>query len=396
MTETVTRTGRASLLWALVVVVVVAVAAFIMLPRPPERVEEEVLPPEVRVRRFVAGDVPVVVRGHGAVRPKVSMEIAPEVAGRVVFVHSQFRAGGVIRANEKIVQVDPREYELAVRQARAAVAEAQAGLDTEIAEAEVERREWGQPDGQAGADPLRMLREPRIRRARAALESAEAQLSVTELRLERTTISLPFDAIIAGQAVDLGQYVVAGQPLATARGIDAFEVEVLLPSDDVAWLDLLSLSDALAGRSDESRVAADVRADFGGGTHIWAGYITRMMGQVDTASRMVPVVVEVPRPLEVSAGRPPLLPGTVVEVLIAGKTLNHAMAVPLDAVVGGDRIWLVEDGRLTIRPVEIVRTDQRHAYVVSGVSDGALVVTGAFDGLAEGMAVRALADSGDG
>lgn len=387
--ETAPRYNRWRVLLSMLAVVlaIVTIVAFVMVRKPPARTEaEEETAPPVQVHRLVADDVQIVVQGHGTVQPKVTMEIVPEVAGKVMFVHSEFEVGGIIRANEPIVQIDPRDYELGVRQAQATVAEVQARLDTEIAEAQVERREWHQPDLDARSDPLRMLREPRIRRAKAALESADAQLAMAELKLERTKISLPFDAMIAGSMVDLGQYVQVGQCLAIAHGIDAFEIEVLLEGEDLAWLDGLRAPGVVGARSDETIAPAQARAEFAGVRHTWDGYVTRMAGRVDSASRKVPVVVEVAKPLE--AGKPPLLPGAVVEVLIAGEILNQAVAVPLAAVRDGNCVWLVEDGRLTFRPVEFVWTDSRHAYAVSGLSDGALVVTGPLDGVAEGTVVR--------
>lgn len=390
------RNSRHGLLLAFVAAVgLVAVVALVLLRGRVERIEPEVSPPLVEVRRLVAGEIPMVVQSSGAVRPRIELDVVSEVAGRVVFAHSELRAGGVIRANERIVQIDPRDYELGVRQARAAVAEAQASLDMEVAEAEAERRQWAQLSRETEPGLPLALREPRIRRAKALLESANAQLAMAELKLERTAISLPFDAMIAGDAADLGQYMAIGQRLATAWGIDAFEVEVLLDGDDVAWLELFPALGALAGRSDGDRIPADVRADLAGGTHTWTGYVTRTVGQVDLVSRRVPVVVEIPRPLEVSGGRPLLLPGAFVEVRIPGKTLNRAMAVPLEAVRRGNRIWIVEDGRMAVRPVEIVRTDAAYAYVTSGLPDGALVVAGPLDGFTEGMAVGALQMGGE-
>jgi len=349
----------------------IAVALLVRFRRFPERGEQGVPAPLVQVRKLVATDIPVVVQGSGVVRPKVEVEIMPEVAGTVVFVHSELKAGGIIRANEKIVQVDSRDYELAVRQARAAVAEAQASLDLESAD----------------TDRAPALREPRIQRARAALDSARTQLEMAELKLQRTTISLPFDAMIAGHAVNLGQYVGVGQPLATACGIDAFEVEVLLESDDLIWFDAFSLS-APVGGADGNLALAEVQADLAGATHTWSGRVTRTTGQVDRVSRRVPVVVEVPRPLDGSEGRPPLLPGTFVKALITGKTLHHAVAVPREAIHEPNRLWLVRDGRLLAQSVEIVRTDEEYAYVTSGLPDEVLIVTGRLDGAVEGMAVR--------
>lgn len=383
------RTGRHVLLSLLVLTAgLAAIVILIVFRKPPERSEPEVAAPLVQVRHLTAGDVQIVVQGYGSVQPKVEVEIIPEVAGRVVFVHSELKAGGIIRANEKIVQIDPRDYELAVRQAEAAVAEAQVGLDTEIAEADVARRQWRRLHPETEPDSPLVLREPQIRRARAALESAKAQLAIAELRLERTIISLPFDVLVAGETVDLGQYIGVGQRLATAYGIDAFEIEVPLEDDDLAWFAAFQGPGSLTGGTDTMQVPAEVRAEFAGAEHTWAGHVTRTTGQVDPASRMVPAVVEVPRPLDTSDGKPPLLPGVFVQVAIMGKTLADAVAVPREAIHGPNRIWLVEDGKLTIRSLEIVRSDEEYAYVTSGLSDGALIITSALDAPVEGMAVR--------
>jgi RND family efflux transporter MFP subunit len=383
------RTGLHVLLSLLVLTVgLAAIVILIVFRKPPGRSEPEVAAPLVQVRKLTAGDVRIVVHGHGTVEPKVKVEIIPEVAGRVVFVHSELKAGGIIGANEKVVQIDPRDYELAVREAEAAVAEAQAGLDAEIAEADAVRREWRRRHPETEPDSPLALRELQIRRARAALESAKAQLAIAELHLERTVISLPFDVLVAGETVDLGQYIGVGQLLATAYGVDAFEIEVPLDDDDLAWFDVFSDPRSLTGGMDILQVPAEVHAEFAGARHTWSGHVTRTTGRVDPASRMVPVVVEVARPLDTSGGKPPLLPGAFVQVAIAGKTLSDAVAVPREAIHDPNRVWVVEEGELAIRSIEIVRSDEEYAYVVAGLSDGDLIVTGALDGPVEGMAVR--------
>lgn len=374
------RAGLCAWLFVFVLVLgLIATALFVRFRRSPQDAEQGAPAPLVQVRKLVAADIPMVVQGSGVVRPKVEVNVMPEVAGTVVFVHSELRAGGIIRANEKIVQIDSRDYELAVRQARAAVAETQAALELENAD----------------TDRAPALREPRIQRARATLDSARTQLEMAELKFQRTAISLPFDAMIAGDAVNLGQYVGVGQPLAAACGIDAFEVEVLLEGDELAWLDVFPLP-APVGKTDGNLAPAEVLAELAGGTHTWAGRVTRTTGQVDRASGRVPIMVEVPRPLDGSEGRPPLLPGTFVNVRIAGKTLHRAVAVPREAIHGFNRVWLVRDGRLTARPLEIVRTDEKYAYVTSGLPDEALIVTGRPDGFVEGMAVRITDQAGEG
>jgi RND family efflux transporter MFP subunit len=225
------------------------------------------------------------------------------------------------------------------------------------------------------------------------LESAEAQLDTAKLRLERTSLSLPFDALIISEKVDLGQYVVIGQPLAQAYGIDAVEIEVPLEDDELAWFDVFENSVFANGEQGAAkRTPAKVRPNFAGSGQIWNGYVVRTTGQVDTTSRMISVIVEVPDPFKVSDGRPPLLPGVFAEVLIQGKTLSNAVAVPRDAIREGNQIWLVNDNRLHIQSLEIVRTDKNFGYVVSGVPDEANVVISSLDVVVDGMKVRTQAD----
>jgi multidrug efflux system membrane fusion protein len=394
------RAGRALLqVFLAIVVVAIGVAAifmFIKLRKPPRRMEQATLDPMVKVEQISFGNIQMVISGYGTVAPKVEVEVVPEVSGRVVAVDAEFKAGGFIPAGKQILKIDPRDYDLAVQQANAAVADAQVRLDTEVAEAEVAKREWQQlHPGTEPNSPL-VLRQPQIRKAKAALESAGAQLETAKLRLERTSLSLPFDALVISEKADLGQYIVAGQSLGVAYGIDAVEIEVPLEDRELAWFDVFKNPDESGTPGDRAEpVPARVEADFAGRTHTWRGYVTRTTGQVDRTSRMISVVVEVPRPFETSDGRPPLLTGIFAEVFIEGKILANAVAVPRDAIHGGNRVWLVNDGHLRIQPLEVVRADKDFAYAVSGLDNKAMIVVSALDTVVEGMKVRTQLDLPD-
>lgn len=390
------RRIRGGALQALLAVLVVAIGValavvFVKFRKPPVKSEQPAADPLVEVKQLQVRDIQMIVRGYGTVQPKVQVDIVPEVGGKVVSIHPELRVGGFISAGERILRIDPCDYELAVQQAKAAVADAQVRLDTELAEAEVSRREWQQlHPGDVPASPL-VLREPQIQQAKATAESANAQLATAQLRLERTNLSLPFDSLIASEKVDLGQYVAPGQSLGVAYGVDVFEVEVPLEDKELAWFDVFGAG-ALGGKDAGTgqKVPAEIRSNFAGAERTWKGYVSRTTGQVDKMSRMVPVVVEVRGPLDpnTSQGGVPLLPGTFVEVAIEGKLLADAVAIPRDAIRQGNKIWLVNDGRLHIRSPQIVRADERFAYVVSGVEDNALLVISALNVPIDGMKVR--------
>ena len=361
----------------------------VKLRKPPERIEQESLTPLVKVRQLDVRDIQMVVSGYGTVTPKVQVEIVPQVSGKVVSVNPQFKAGGFIRADEQLLKIDPRDYELAVRQAGAGVAEALVNLDMERAEAQVARQEWEQLHPNTEPVSALVLREPQIRQAEASLESAKAKLAIAELNLERTSLSLPVDARIISETVDLGQYVMTGQSVGTAYGVDLVEIELPLEDKDLAWFDIpenpVLLND---NKASTGSTIAYVKADFTGAEHIWTGYVTRTTGQIDKASRLISVVIEVPEPFNISKGRPALLPGMFVEVLIQGNVLKGVVAVPRDVIHDGNKVWLVNEGRLHIHPLEIVRADKDFAYVTSGLDDGAMIILSSLDTVVEGMKVR--------
>ena len=371
--------------------------AFILvkLRKPPQRAERERLAPLVNVEQLNAADIQMVVSGYGTVSPKVQVEIVPQVSGKIVWVNPQFKAGGFISADEQILKIDPRDYELAVQQAEAVVTEAGVLLDLEKAEAQVARNEWEQlhPNTEP-ASPL-VLREPQIRQVRARLASAKAGLAVAKLNLERTQLSLPLDVRIVNETADLGQYVMVGKSLGLAYGIDAVEIKLPLEDEELAWFDIPDHRVSINANSSPAKGAvAEVKADFAGAKHSWTGRVTRTTGQVDKTSRLVSVVIEGPEPFSNSGSKPPLIPGMFVQVLIKGRVLENTIAVPRDAIHNRNEVWVVENGRLHVQTLEIVRADKNFAYVISGVEDGAVIVVSSLDTITEAMMVRVQAKTG--
>ena len=388
--------GRFQALLALGIVIVGVLIAlvFIKFKKTPQRKEPEILAPLVKVERLDRRDIQMVIRGYGTVSPRVQVEIVPQVSGKVVWANPQFKAGGFIRRGEQILKIDPRDYDLAVRQADAAVAEAQVKLDLERAEAKVAREEWQQlnPDKEP-TSPL-VFREPQIRQAQAKLESANAGLATANLNLERTQLSLPIDALVMSEKIDLGQYVMIGQSVGAAYGIESMEIEVPLEDRELAWFDIPGNTISVNGSKGSAKGAiARVKAKFAGAEHIWWGRVVRTTGQVDRTSRLISVVVEVPEPFKGSDSRPPLLSGMFVEVLIEGNILKNAIAVPRDAMRNSNEVWVAEDDQLYIQPLDVVRADRDFAYARSGLDDGDMIVISSLDTVIEGMRVRIQTES---
>jgi RND family efflux transporter MFP subunit len=367
-----------------IVVLVAGIAAAVLLAsarKAPPRIERVEHGPLVDVMEVVREDIPVVVTGHGQVGAKVAVEVVPQVGGRVVTVDPNFVAGGFFRAGQSLVVVEPRDYELAVERAMAAVARAQVVLEQQRAEADVAREEWDAlHPGEPPPSGL-VVREPQVRQAEAELAAAEADLNVARLNLERTRITVPFDGVVVSEQVDVGQYIVPGQSIARVYGTDAVEVRLPLESRELAWFSVPGMSNAKGPR-------AEVAAQFAGTTHTWVGRVTRMEAEVDPNSRMVNVVVEVRDPFDPSGEIPPLMPGTFVDVQVFGRTVTGLAPVPRYAVHEGNLVWVAENGVLRIRQVEVVRSDREVAYIGDGLVDGDRVVVTVLDAVTDGMKIR--------
>jgi RND family efflux transporter MFP subunit len=350
--------------------------------KAPPRVERAAPGPLVEVLTAGLTAVPIVVEGHGEVVAKVAVEIVSQVAGRVVEVSPAMVAGGFFKANRTLFVIEPRDYELGVDRSQAAVTRAEVQLERELAEANVARQEWDELNpGEAPSSGL-VVREPQVRQAKAELEAARADLAVARLNLERTRVSLPFDGVVVSESVDLGQFVTTGRALATVYGTDTVEVRVPLKRGELRWFDIPNGSGRTGPR-------VEVSAVVGGTRHTWEGRVVRMEAQLDAASRMAHVVVEVARPFASRDGRPPLMPNTFVDVSIFGSTLDDVVPLPRHALRDGERVWVFDDGKLRVLDVKVARADRERVYVSAGLEDGDEVIVSALDAVTDGMKIRA-------
>lgn len=365
--------------------------------------EVEPLAPLVRVLEVERQDLAFDVDAQGTVLPRTETTLIAQVAGVVIRTASSFETGGFFTQGETLIELDPRDYEVAVRRARAQVAQARLQVVQQEAEAEVAIEEW-QELGEGEPSAL-VTRQPQVAQAQAALEAAEAELEKAELDLERTHIRAPFDGRIRSKRVDLGQFLAPGTPLATIHATDYAEIRLPVADDQLAYLDLPF---AYRGGKGAAGPEVTLRARFGRETHSWQGRIVRTEGELDSRTRMLNLVARVEDPYVAPKGRkrndeaspddpsrPPLVVGMFVEAEIEGRPAEDVAVLPRSALLadGDDYQVLVVDGdsRLRFRDVEVVRLEGERAIVGDGLAGGETVCVSALDVATDGMKVRVAA-----
>jgi len=377
-----------------------AAIAFLLIRLRPEveRREAPIQPPLVRVVTAEPADHRLDVGSRGTVAPRTESSLVAQVAGRIVEVAPSFAAGGFFRQGETLVVIDPRDYRLALADARAAKAQAETRRATAEAEAEVARREWqelgrGEPTALAA-------REPQLAEARAAVAAAEAAVERAELELARTGVEAPYAGRVREKQADVGQYVAPGTPLAAIYATDYAEVRLPVSQDELGYLEIdlgaPAADGAGTGRTPGAEGAgppARLTGSIGGAAQVWPARIVRTAGTIDPRTRMLDLFARVDDPFDRDrdggGGSAPLPMGLFVEATIAGRTAHGVFVVPRAALRDGGRVLVVDDDdRLRFRDVAVLRTEGDRVVISGGLETGERVCVSPLATVTDGMKVR--------
>lgn len=391
-------------------------AALVATRKAPERRVMPDLGPLVESMPAPTQSLQVVIEAQGSVRPTDEIDLVPQVSGVVVWTAPELESGGFFARGDILLRIDPRDYDLAVTRSEAAVARARYALDLAREEAAAARQEWElvRTHRQLDSEPSDLvLRLPQVRAAQAELLATQAGLAESRLRQQWTEITAPFHGRVRQTSLDVGQYVVANQPVARVYSIERAEIVVAVPHEDMAWLQIpRALPDAPAGlattdtgtpvsaeEAGEGRGArqamavaprALVRADFAGRTHTWNGNVARAAAELDARSRMLRLVVEVDTPYADGAGNSsPLLVGLFVDVEIFGDTVQDVRVLPRVALHEGDIVWVADAaGALRMRPVQVVHVRDEEILVRMELADTERIIVSQLSGATDGMKIR--------
>ena len=348
-------------------------------------------PPLVHVMPAKPESMTLIVSTEGTVSPRSEAQLIPEVSGKVVEISPALVPGGFFAKDQVLMRVDPREYELAITQARAAVEQNKLRLALERQEAEIAKKEWEEV-GEGDPSPL-LFREPQIAEVKASLAAAEAVLEQAQDNLERTALRAPFDGRVRSKQVDLGQFVQRGMNLGLVYPVDVAEVRLPIPNAELQYCSLpLGFRNAETA-ADGPRVRLTAR--FGGQDYAWDGRIVRTEGEIDARTRMINAIAQVRDPYgQRGAGRPPLAVGMFVRADIQGKRVRDMVRLPRSVLRGEDTVYVVDrGGTLRFRAIEVFRRERDSVLIRSGIESDELVCVSPLEAAVDGMAVRIAAES---
>lgn len=351
---------------------IVVILALVLLKPKPQR-EPRAAKPLLNVAVIVAApaSLQVSIQSQGTVAPRREIDLVSQVSGKIVAVADNYANGGFFKADSKLVQIEPADYEFAVIRAKAQLARAQEQVALEQGRSRQAGREW-RDLGDETANSL-FLRQPQLNATKATLDSAQADLQKAELDLDRTGISAPFQGRIRNTFVDLGQYVTPGARIAKVYSTDVVEVRLPLSDRDAMLVDLpANFEDSTA----VSYPKVTLRSSVGELSDQWQGRIVRTDASIDVRSRMTFAVAEIANPFksDPTESRRPLSIGLFVEAQISGRVIENALRLPKDVIYRGREILVLDDNnQVGFQTVSIVRSSPDFVVVV-GIAPGTKIV----------------------
>jgi multidrug efflux pump subunit AcrA (membrane-fusion protein) len=386
----------------------------------------------VPVARAEMRTVPAGFDATGTFTADETSDVAPLVAGRVVA--TPVNAGDFVRKGQVICELDPRDAQIRLEQAKAQVAEATAGLRQtqsriglsnggsfepshmpEVAAARANYESAQAQARQAGADAQRFANlvasgdvsrstyekartqqetaeaqanaakqqyEAALNGARqgwgavessqAGLEAARAQLAQAEKTLADMTIRAPFDGFVSARPVAAGEYVSTNSKIATIVKVGVLKLELQVPEQRASQVKL--------GMAVNAHVAAWPGREFG-------GKVTAINPSVDPNSRVFILEAQFTSPAA------ELRPGmfATAKVLLPGG--ENAIFVPRSAVnrdrtTDSYQLFTVENGTAHLKVVVPGESDNASMRIASGLSGAETVATGHLDQLFDGASVE--------
>ncbi len=329
-------------------------------------------PVAVTVTTSTKGDVPYLVDANGVAEPMQTVAIQSQVAG--VLMRSHFREGDEVQAGQILFEIDPRPYE-------AALAQAQAQLARDIAQAENARRDADRYATLVQKDYVTKSQADQATANAAALaaavEASKANVAAAKFNADNAIIRAPVAGKTGSLLVRDGNLV---SPSAREPLVVINQIHPILVRFSVNERDFPLVQQYATGHTLKVRVVGGVP-----NTQPAEGTLSFVDNGVDTTTGTITLKARFPNDDR------KLWPGQFVRVQLELFTQPNAVMVPSLAVMtsqNGTFVFIIDDKKEAVmRPVTVARTLGEQSLIEKGLEGGERIVVDETAKLAPGSKV---------
>jgi membrane fusion protein, multidrug efflux system len=359
---------------AVAAVLIIIVLVHIFTKKPPAR---GAAPQVVKVAKAVKGDMPETLAELGTVAPIATVTVLPQLSGYLTAVG--YKEGQDVTKGQFLAQIDPRQYEIDLQQAQAALLKDQASLDQ--ARSDLARYEQLHTQ-KAIAEQTLIDQRFAVKQDEAQVKSDEANIAQYKLDLIYCHITAPVAGRVGLRLIDPGNYVTASSSpgIVVIATMKPTTVEFTVAQNDLAKVIARVNSGA---ELPVSAFSSDNNKEIATGT------LYALSNQMATSTGTVTLRAKFANDDEA------LFPSEFVNIKILVDTLSQAVLVPTPAVLSGapgDYVYLANaDNTVSVRKVTLGPSDGKNTAISSGLSVGDTVVVDGTDRLSDGAKISVAA-----
>lgn len=340
--------------------------------KEPPKMEPELREVVVSVEPVVLGAVAAEIVAYGRLKSAQPVVIISEVNGTLEKGDVSFRPGQRFLRNQLLIKVDTRQIDLEIKTAKSELLKALATVLPEIrVDFPNEYAVWQNYFNRCSFDrPVPRLPEAANNNIKLYLSRFNVYniyFSIRDLEImhEKHFMRAPFDGAITATDMRPGSNVRSGTRIGEIINLEELEMVVPLTVGDVQWIDtdqpVLLTSAELMGE--------------------WQGHIRRIGKTIDQQTQTVQAYILVDDADQ-------LYDGIFLKAAIPGRTIESAVSFPRRALYRQKYVYLIEDGVLALRAVDVVRSETDTIIVAGGLADGDMLVTDVLQGVSPGMPAR--------
>lgn len=370
---------------------------------------------QVTTAPAISRQLPRFFEATGSLAADEQTDVAPTVAGKVTAISVDL--GSFVKQGSVLVRLDDRDARIRLQQAEAQVsqakssvrqAEARIGLRSgqsfdparvaevrnaqvalELAEKNLRRFEKLIESGDVSRSALDQQKAQRdqlqqqyevqltqarqnyaaVQTARATVDSAQTQVTAARKAIADAVVLAPMSGYVSDRPVALGEYVTTSSKVVTIVRTNPMRMKIDIPEQ--------AIGEVQPGQSVSLTVSAYPDRTFN-------GRVARVSPSVTATSRTLTVEAEVEN------GDSTLKPGQFATVRILLPQSEPAVLVPMRAVrteAGTSRVFVIKDGRVDQRLVQLGQTEGDLVEIRSGVAADEVVATSNLELLSDGVAV---------
>jgi multidrug efflux system membrane fusion protein len=355
---------------AVVAILIIVVIVHLVEKKKPVRAA----PPQVvKVSKAARGDMAETLSELGTVAPVATVTVLPQLSGYLTEVG--YKEGQNVKKGQFLAQIDPRQYEIDLQQAQAALLKDQASLG----QARSDLARYHELRAQkAIAEQTVADQEFTVKQDEAQVKSDEANIAQYKLDLIYCRITAPVAGRVGLRLIDPGNYVTASSStgVVVITTLKPTTVEFTVAQNDLAKVVQRFSSGA---KLPVTAYTSDNNAEIATGTLYALG------NQMSTSTGTVTLRADFPNENEA------LFPNEFVNIKILVDTLTQAVLVPTPAVLSGapgDYVYLVNSNdTVSVRKVTLGPSDGTNTAILSGLALGDTVVVDGTDRLSDGAKI---------